>query len=148
LRARAAHAGPTGVGWRRRRGKINTTNPDSRNVKTLRGWVQGYNAQAANARQNAVAAELTNSSADFGQIGPMLDAARRELRAAGVAELSEVVVADAGHWHQVQTQALTGDGIAVLIPPDARKQKARDRLGRRPLRIHATRAHNAPGTAL
>jgi len=105
-------------------GKINTTDPDSRNVKTLRGWVQGYNAQAAaNARQIVVAAELTNLSADFGQIGPMVDAARRELRAAGVAELPEVVVADAGYWHQVQMQALAGDGIAVLIPPDARKRK-------------------------
>jgi hypothetical protein len=106
------------------RGKINTTDPDSRNVKTPRGWVQGYNAQAAaTARQIVVAAELTNSSADFGQIGPMVDAARRELRAAGVAELPEVVVADAGYWHQVQMQALAGDGIAVLIPPDARKRK-------------------------
>ena len=28
-------------------GKINVTDLDSRNVKTLRGWVQGYNAQAA-----------------------------------------------------------------------------------------------------
>jgi hypothetical protein len=27
-------------------GKINLTDPDSRNVKTPRGWVQGYNAQA------------------------------------------------------------------------------------------------------
>src|SRR3712207_8779077 len=27
-------------------GKINVTDPDSRNVKTPRGWVQGYNAQA------------------------------------------------------------------------------------------------------
>ena len=69
-------------------GKINTTDPDSRNVKTLRGWVQGYNAQAAtNEHQIVIAAELTNSSADFGQIGPMVDAVRRELRAAGVAEL-------------------------------------------------------------
>src|SRR5439155_5382248 len=48
--------------------KINTTDPDSRNVKTPRGWVQGYNAQAAtNERQIVIAAELTNSSADFGQ---------------------------------------------------------------------------------
>ena len=27
-------------------GKINVTDPDSRNLKTTRGWVQGYNAQA------------------------------------------------------------------------------------------------------
>jgi hypothetical protein len=25
-------------------GKINVTDPDSRNLKTTRGWVQGYNA--------------------------------------------------------------------------------------------------------
>ena len=105
-------------------GKINTTDPDSRNVKTPRGWVQGYNAQAAaNERQIVIAAELTNSSADFGQIEPMVNAARRELRAAGVAELPGVVVADAGYWHRVQMQALAGDGIQVLIPPDANKRK-------------------------
>ena len=105
-------------------GKINTTDPDSRNVKTPRGWVQGYNAQAAtNERQIVIAAELTNSSADFGQIEPIVNAVRRELRTAGVAELPEVVLADAGYWHQVQMQALAGDGIAVLIPPDARKRK-------------------------
>jgi transposase len=105
-------------------GKINTTDPDSRNVKTPRGWVQGYNAQAAaTERQIVIAAELTNSSADFGQIEPMVDAVRRELQAAGVAELPEVVVADAGYWHRVQMQALAGDGIGVLIPPDANKRK-------------------------
>ena len=105
-------------------GKINTTDPDSRNVKTPRGWVQGYNAQAAaNERQIVIAAELTNSSADFGQIEPMVNAARRELRAAGVTELPEVVLADAGYWHRVQMQALAGEGISVLIPPDANKRK-------------------------
>ena len=105
-------------------GKVNTTDPDSRNVKTPRGWVQGYNAQAAtNERQIVIAAELTNSSADFGQIGPMVDAARRELRAAGVAEPRRSCVADAGYWHQVQMQALAADGVQVLIPPDANKRK-------------------------
>jgi transposase len=105
-------------------GKINTTDLDSRNVKTPRGWVQGYNAQAATTeRQIVIAAELTNSSADFGQIEPMVNAVHRELRAAGVAEPPEVVLADAGYWHQVQMQALAGDGIQVLIPPDANKRK-------------------------
>src|SRR5919108_1538228 len=108
----------------RPQGKIKKTDPDSRNVKTLRGWVQGYNAQAAtNEHQIVIAAELTNSSADFGQIGPMVDAVRRELQTAGVSELPEVVLADAGYWHQVQMQALAGDGLAVLIPPDAKKRK-------------------------
>jgi transposase len=105
-------------------GKINTTDPDSRNVKTPRGWVQGYNAQAATTeRQIVIAAELTNSSADFGQVEPRVNTVVRELRAAGVAELPEVVLADAGYWHQAQMQALAGDGIGVLIPPDANKRK-------------------------
>jgi hypothetical protein len=83
--------------------KINTTDPDSRNVKTPRGWVQGYNAQAASTEaQIVIAAELTNSSADFGQLGPTVDAARCELLAAGVEQKPEVVLADAGYWHQVQ----------------------------------------------
>jgi transposase len=105
-------------------GKVNTTDPDSRNVKTLRGWVQGYNAQAVTtADQIVIAAELTNSSADFGQLGPMVDAARRELLGAGVARVPDVVLADAGYWHQAQTQALWADGVQVLIPPDANKRQ-------------------------
>src|SRR5215213_1557962 len=41
-------------------GKINVTDPDSRNVKTSRGWVQGYNAQAVCTEQQIViAAEVT-----------------------------------------------------------------------------------------
>src|SRR5215218_7636193 len=48
-------------------GKINVTDPDSRNVKTSRGWVQGYNAQAAvTAEQIVIAAEVTVDSPDFG----------------------------------------------------------------------------------
>src|SRR4051794_3724430 len=48
-------------------GRINVTDPDSRNVKTPRGWVQGYNAQAVcNEHQIVVAAEISVSSADFG----------------------------------------------------------------------------------
>jgi transposase len=105
-------------------GKINTTDPDSRNVKTPRGWVQGYNAQAVTTDgQIVIAAELTNSSADFGQLGPLVEAAGRELIAAGIEQTPDVVLADAGYWHQVQMQALAGDGITVLIPPDADKRQ-------------------------
>jgi Transposase DDE domain len=70
-----------------------------------------------------IAAELTNSSADFGQLGPLIDAARRELRAAGIEQPPDVVLADAGYWHQVQMQTLAAEGITVLIPPDAKKRK-------------------------
>ena len=46
-------------------GKINLSDLDSRNVKTPRGWVQGYNAQAVTtADQIVIAAEVTIDSPD------------------------------------------------------------------------------------
>jgi transposase len=105
-------------------GKINVTDPDSRNVKTARGWVQGYNAQAVVAAdQIVIAAEVTVDSPDFGHLGPMVSATRNELAAAGVQDAPEVVLADAGYWHQAQMESLTGGGTVVLIPPDAGKRK-------------------------
>jgi hypothetical protein len=105
-------------------GKVNVTDPDSRNVKTPRGYMQGYNAQAAvNERQIVVAAEINNDSPDFGHLEPMVDAARQQLAAAGVTEQPEVVVADAGYWHQPQMESIVSQGIPVLIPPDAGKRK-------------------------
>ena len=109
-------------------GKISLPDPDSRNVKTPRGWVQGYNAQAVTTEdQIVIAAEVHVSSADFGQLEPMVAAARRELARAGVEEAPDVVLADAGYWHQVQMQRLAGEGLTVLVPPDASK-----RAGARP----------------
>jgi transposase len=104
-------------------GKINLTDLDSRNVKTPRGWVQGYNAQAVTTEdQIVIAAEVHVSSADFGQLEPMVGAARAELARAGIDEHPEAVLADAGYWHQVQMQRLAGEGLTVLVPPDANKR--------------------------
>jgi transposase len=104
-------------------GKINLSDLDSRNVKTSRGWVQGYNAQAvATEEQIVIAAEVTVDSPDFGHLEPMIRAAEHELRAAGVEQSPDVVLADAGYWHHVQMERLLSDGLTVLIPPDAKKR--------------------------
>jgi transposase len=104
-------------------GKINVTDPDSRNVKTPRGYLQGYNAQAVcNEQQIVIAAEISGDSPDFGHLGPMITAAQRELHAAGITEPLEVVVADTGYWHQVQMDELAMRDITVLIPPDTGKR--------------------------
>jgi transposase len=109
-------------------GKINLSDLDSRNVKTSRGWVQGYNAQAVCTEdQIVVAAEVTVDSPDFGHLEPMITAARAELVRAGVERSPDVVLADAGYWHRVQTERLVSGGLTVLIPPDAKK-----RAGARP----------------
>jgi hypothetical protein len=54
----------------------------------------------------------------------MMNAARAELAAAGVNDLPQVVVADAGYWHQDQMQTIAADGISVLIPPDSSRRKS------------------------
>jgi hypothetical protein len=109
-------------------GKINVTDPDSRNVKTPRGYMQGYNAQAVvTENQIVIAAEVNADSPDFGHLDPMVTAAQSELEAAGVVESPGIVVADAGYWHQVQMEAIVDRGIQVIIPPDATK-----RTGTRP----------------
>jgi transposase len=105
-------------------GKINVTDPDSRNVKTSRGYMQGYNAQAATTEQQIViAADVTVDSPDFGHLEPMVTAAQNELEQAGLSNTPEVVVADAGYWHQAQMEAIVNRGIQVLVPPDASKRK-------------------------
>ena len=96
----------------------------------MRGWVQGYNAQAVcNDQHLILAADVMTASADFGHLGPMIAQARDELAAAGVSEDPAVVVADAGYWHLEQMNELTGDGIAVLIPPDSTRRKGQARPG-------------------
>jgi hypothetical protein len=105
-------------------GKINVTDPDSRNVKTSRGWVQGYNVQAAVTEQQIViAAEVTVDSPDFGHLEPMVTAAETELAKAGITMVPDVVLADAGYWHQDQMEEVVNRGMQVLIPPDAGKRK-------------------------
>jgi transposase len=104
-------------------GKVNLSDPDSKNIKGFRGYVQGYNAQTVVTEQQIViAAEVNTDPQDFSHLGPMVKAAQAELAAAGVTDRPEVVVADAGYWHFQQMDELAGEGITVLIPPDAKKR--------------------------
>jgi transposase len=105
-------------------GRINLTDPDSKVVKALRGWIQGYNAQAVtNEHQVILAAEVETIGADFGHLEPMLDATQRELAAAGVADTPRVLLADAGYWHAEQMERVVNRGVAVLIPPDTSRKR-------------------------
>lgn len=103
---------------------VNVTDPDSRPVKTPRGFIQGYNAQAVAADgQVIVAADVTTGTHDQGRLGAMIAAARAELAAAGSQD-PEVVLADAGYWAAGQITELEADGIRVLVPPDAHTRTA------------------------
>src|SRR4051794_37950759 len=111
--------------------KINVTDPDSRNLKTTRGWVQGYNAQAVvTAEQIVIAAEISTESLDTANLHPMVTAAQEELHAVGVPQMPGVVLADAGYWKNSAIEALVNEGIQTLVAPDADRRKA-PRPGRR-----------------
>src|SRR5450755_619011 len=108
-------------------GVINLSDPDSRVMRT-QGTPprQAYNAQAAvNDRQVVLAAEISIAAPDFGQLGPMLDTTLDGLREQGVAEVPEVVLADAGYWHTAQMQQITDQGIEVLVPPDGNMREGK-----------------------
>ena len=92
-------------------GKVNTTDPDSKNLKAFRGYVQGYNAQAVvTAQQIVIAAEVNVDPQDFSHLGPMVTAAQAELERAGVNDRVGAVVADAGYWHFQQMDELAAKG--------------------------------------
>jgi DDE family transposase/transposase-like protein DUF772 len=112
-------------------GKINVTDPDWRNLKTTRGWVQGYNAQVVVGEgQIVLAAEISVESLDTANLQPMVETALRELEAADVTAALETVLADAGYWKNDAIDALVAQGIQTLVAPDADRRKE-PRPGRR-----------------
>lgn len=105
-------------------GRVNVTDPDSRPVKTPRGFIQGYNAHAvATEGQIIIAADVSSGTRDQGHLEPMIGAARGELAAVGAAP-PDVVVADAGYWTGAQIRRLQAEGMTVLVPPDAHARAA------------------------
>jgi transposase len=96
--------------------KANVTDPDSRIMKTRRGYVQGYNAQAvATAEQIIVAAEVTADENDVGQLHPMLAAAANELKAAGVEDEVKAALVDAGYCSEGNLAAAGPDGPELFV---------------------------------
>lgn len=112
-------------------GKLNTTDPDSKNMKTPRGYVQGFNAQlVANEQQIVAAAEVITQGGDFQALGPMIEAAESELERAGASHEPKVVLADAGYWSNDHIDRLRARGATPLVAPDA-DSRAGPRPGRR-----------------
>jgi transposase len=106
-------------------GRINITDPDSRPVKTARGFLQGYTAQAvATEGQIVVAADVITGGNERHRLEPMVTAAREELQAAGITDAPEVVLADAGFWNSPHIEALGDEGIRALVKPDADSRTA------------------------
>lgn len=96
--------------------KANTSDPESRILKGIHGFVQGHNAQAVVAEdQVVVAAEVVADANDVAQLHPMLAAAAANVAAAGFAESIGVVLADAGYASDENFAAADPDGPDLLV---------------------------------
>jgi transposase len=105
-------------------GRINVTDPDSRPVKTTRGFIQGYSAQAAATEdQIIVMADVTVGGPDQGKLAALTERTIDELERVGV-QPPKVMLADAGYWNGPQIAALRKAGIDALVAPDRQIRRA------------------------
>jgi len=96
--------------------KANTTDPDSRILKSPDRFLQGYNAQAAvSPDQIILAAELTQQANDVAQLHPMIAATEQGLHAAGVGEPIGAIVADAGYYSEANLAEADPEGPELVI---------------------------------
>jgi transposase len=106
-------------------GKVNTTDPDSRPMRSAKGFLQGYNAQAVtDGNQVVVAAEVLTEANDSGALAPMVELAAGELERAGSARGPGVVLADAGYWSDERIDRVREGGAIPLVPPDGHARGA------------------------
>jgi transposase len=114
-------------------GKVNTTDPDSRPMRSPHGFLQGYNAQAlVNEAQVVIAAEVLTDGNDSGALAPMVELAASELGSAGSAEGPGIVLADAGYWSADRVDRVREGGAIPLVPPDGHARGAPPDLGAGP----------------
>lgn len=102
--------------------KRNTTDPESRIMRTRHGYVQGYNAQAAaDTESNLIlAADITQEANDVHQLNPMLTQIRENL-----GSKPERAVLDAGYWSEEEIKrAPKSVDLFVATTKDWKQRKA------------------------
>lgn len=135
--------------------RANVTDPDTRTMRTARGWVQGYNAQlAVTENQVVLAAAVTQDATDVAHLHPLIAGSEANLAAVKARGEIVAVVADAGYcstanltrpsspplfiattksWKQrIRTRRLgvaVGDPPPGLAPIDAMEHRLRTAAG-------------------
>ncbi len=107
--------------------RANVTEPESRIMKTRKGYVQGYNAQAAvTEEQIIVAAEVTQEANDVKQLHSTIEKTAENLQGAGVEERVGTALADAGYWSEanVKNAGPEGPELFIATKKDHKQRKA------------------------
>lgn len=104
----------------------NPTDPDSGIMKTRRGWVQGYNAQAVvTPGQIILAADVTTEANDVHQLTGMLDQAQATVEAVlGEDAVLGAAVADAGYGSEANAASQTEECELFIATQKDHKQRA------------------------
>ncbi len=122
--AKAAQAAPAPA-----EPQANTTDPESRIMKSASGWVQGYNAQAAvNEHQVVLAAVVTTDANDVGQLLPMITAVENNAATAHISGPVGIVLADAGYW-SVGNATTPGPDRLIATAKDWKQRRAAREMG-------------------
>lgn len=107
--------------------KANVTDPGSRIMKTRKGYVQGYNAQAAaTEEQIIVAADVTQEENDQRQSTPMAEQAKENLAAVKAEQEIGAVLVDAGYCSEgnSNSEAAGGPELFCATTKDWKQRKA------------------------
>jgi transposase len=122
--------------------KANPTDPESRIMKTRKGYVQGYNAQLAVTKDQIIlAVSVTNEANDQSQCLPMLEKAEQavaSLCSKGQPRTIKAAALDAGYNRNANLGPVLEKAYPVYIAmeKDRKQRKRKDRRaprGRRPM---------------
>ena len=96
--------------------KVNITDPESRIMKTAKGHLQGYNAQAAASEDRIIlSAEVTQDCNDKKQLLPMLKRTKENLAAADRTLRMGTLLADAGYFSRKNLELADSAGPELLV---------------------------------
>ena len=107
--------------------KANVTDPDSRIMKTRKGFVQGLNAQAVTTGEQIIVAEdVTQEENDKQQLHPMLEQTEENRQAVGIEEETGVALADAGYCSEENFMKRPAGDVELLVAvqKDYKQRKA------------------------
>lgn len=95
----------------------NFTDPESRIMKTKRGFEYAYNAQAiaTDGEQIILATTVTQQATDVHQLVPLTHALYETLNEAGITEPVGVLLADAGYCSEANLEQMGNLGVNVLV---------------------------------